>query len=99
MKHIDDIKDYLEKTYLPLKDYKIGDYVELYSNDIGKIVDIKVDRLEINDETETKSYIIEILVQNKIIAMPFLYENIKRILTPEEVEQYKIALTANKYNL
>ena len=79
---------YLENSMGIDNEYKVGDYVS-YSNDTckGKITTCfpDVNRVVINDE----------------INKWYIPQNVKeiRLMTPEEIEHYKLELTANKYNL
>lgn len=87
---------YLKKFESKILNYKEGDYIILYYEDtVGKIKSINK-----NEYEDYKNYHVEVIFQNKLISIPTVtYENIKRLATPKEIEDYKLEIQQNKYNL
>lgn len=89
------------------EDPKIGDYVKIYDGGLDSYL---MDFLEINigkiikiDDEEEYSYTVEfddlLPPDDDTNIMNFDRDEISEILTPEEVEQYKLKRDSNKYNL
>lgn len=76
--------------------YNVGDYVILYYEDtVGKIKSINK-----NDYEDYNDYHVEVIIGNKLISIPTVtYENIKRLATTQEIEEWKLKIDSNKYNL
>jgi hypothetical protein len=77
-------------------DFEVGDYVMLHSDSIGKIVDSDID---ITDRGIIKYFVIEVIIQNQLMPIKLRYDNIKRLATPEEIEDWKLKIVTNKYNI
>jgi len=95
MKHLKTYEAHEE--YREKSNYVEGDYVELKSREMkgqhrkGKIIKIVTHNAIY---VKTKSY-----NSDKFITMELSPSNIKRKLTPEESEKYKISIETDKYNL
>jgi len=76
--------------FLPI--YKVGDYVLIWSEERKcKVVEIVDDPMG--------EYNVETIITGQRIIIPLMYDNIKRKMTPEEIEQFKLFQQIDKYNL
>ena len=85
--------DSVNTEYTP--EYNIGDYVVLYSEDgVGKIKSFNFSHKDFD-----YWYLVEVIIQNQLIPMTLRNENIKRLATSEEIEEFELKIVTNKYNL
>jgi len=69
----------------------IDDYVKLINGDYAKIINIIT-------TSEQITYVAQLIYKSNKLKV-FLYSYIDRLMTTEEIEDYKLSISANKYNL
>jgi hypothetical protein len=92
---MDDVSNHIMNNYYG-GNLKAGDYVMLHNDSIGKIIDIDID---VTDSDIIKNYVTEVIIQNQLIPIKLRYDNVKRLATPEEVEEWKLKIVTHKYNI
>ena len=69
----------------------IDDYVKLINGDYAKIINIIT-------TSEQITYVAQLIYKSNKLKV-FLYSYIDRLMTTEEIEDYKLSISANIYNL
>ena len=104
-------KTYLKTVEENKVEYKIGDYILLKNDDDSvkpeaKIIDIEDKRKFFDFDLKDAgikvriTYDIEVFSDSNELIETFVYaEEIERFLTPKEIEEFELKLSANKYNI